>query len=344
MSPAYIDKQSIATQLPMSEAIPLMESMFRDLANGQILQPLRSLMWLPDNRGILGMMPAYANAPESGDSIIGIKLITIFHANHAAGYPSHQGVIILFDGANGSPLMLFDAEEITAIRTAAASAVATNLLATREASTLAILGTGEQAQRHLESISLVRPIKQINIWGRNKRKAEQLAAKSAEQLAAKAANQPTTESKTGTRTIPNPTITLSDTPQQAAKNADIICTVTASSQPILQGKWIAPGAHLNVIGSCTPNAREVDSDTIANAKIFTDKYESLFNEAGDFLIPKKEGRISESAVLAEIGEILTAAKPGRQHPTDITLFKSLGIAAEDLYSAYHIYKKIRKIP
>lgn len=313
----------------MSEAIPLMESMFHDLATGQILQPLRTLMWLPDKKGLLGMMPAYAKTPEAqrtadkatetNAGIIGIKLITIFHGNADTTHPSHQGVIILFNGDNGAPLMLFDAEEITAIRTAAASAVATNLLATKEASTLAILGTGEQAARHLESIPLVRSIKHIRLWGRNKRKAEQLVEKV---------------------NIEKKQIKITDTPQQAAEGADIICTVTAATQPILQGKWISPGAHLNVVGSCTPNAREVDTETVAKAKLFTDKYESLFNEAGDFLIPKKEGRITENTVQAELGEVIAKTKPGRQSPTDITLFKSLGIAAEDLYSAYHIYKKL----
>ncbi|HEY4108803.1 ornithine cyclodeaminase family protein [Puia sp.] len=311
--PSYIDKQSISTHLPMAECIPVMESMFRALAAGQVLQPLRTLMWLPDKTGLLGMMPAHA----SDSNIIGVKLITIFHKNDPSLYPSHQGVIILFDGNNGTPLMLFDTEEITAIRTAAASAVATNLLANKAASTLAILGTGEQAQRHIESISLVRPIKTIRLWGRDKQKAEQLK-----------------------RSNPNTNIVLTDTPQQAVANADIICTVTAATQPILNGNWISPGAHLNVIGSCTPNAREVDTDTITRANLFTDRYESLFNEAGDFLIPKKEGHITESDVRGEIGEVLTATKPGRRHPTDITLFKSLGIAAEDLYSAYHIYKKV----
>ncbi|HVU95998.1 MAG TPA: ornithine cyclodeaminase family protein [Puia sp.] len=314
MTPTYIDKPTIATLLPMSEAIPLMESMFHDLATGQILQPLRTLMWLPDKKGLLGMMPAYAGGPN----LIGIKLITIFHGNANTTHPSHQGVIILFDGENGAPLMLFDAEEITAIRTAAASAVATKLLAKKEASTLAILGTGEQAARHLEAIPLVRPIKEVRIWGRNKSKAVQLAEK--------------TEKRQ---------VTIADTPQQAAEGADIICTVTAATQPILQGEWISPGTHLNVVGSCTPNAREVDSETIAKAKVFTDKYESLFNEAGDFLIPKKEGCITESAVQAELGEVIAKTRPGRQHPADITLFKSLGIAAEDLYSAYHVFKKIR---
>lgn len=302
----------------MSECIPLMETMFRDLAAGRILQPLRNLMRIPDQKGILGMMPAYASLPDT--NIIATKLITIFHANHAANYPSHQGIIILFDGDNGTPLMLFDAEEITAIRTAAASAVATKYLANENAATLAIIGTGEQAERHIQSIPLVRNIKDIHLWGRDKHKALLLAQKA--------------------KTISNIPIRITDTARQAAGNADIVCTVTAATQPVIEGHWLSPGAHLNVTGSCTPNAREVDSNTIINARVFTDRYESLFNEAGDFLIPKKEGHITESHAQAELGEVLTNAKPGRQSPTDITLFKSLGIAAEDLYAAHHIYKKL----
>ena len=302
----------------MSECIPLMETMFRDLAAGRILQPLRNLMRIPDQKGILGMMPAYANLPDT--NIIATKLITIFHANHAANYPSHQGIIILFDGNNGTPLMLFDAEEITAIRTAAASAVATKYLANENAATLAIIGTGEQAERHIQSIPLVRNIKDIHLWGRDKHKALLLAQKA--------------------KTISNIPIRITDTARQAAENADIVCTVTAATQPVIEGHWLSPGTHLNVTGSCTPNAREVDSNTIISARIFTDRYESLFNEAGDFLIPKKEGHITESHAQAELSEVLTNAKPGRQSPTDITLFKSLGIAAEDLYAAHHIYKKL----
>jgi ornithine cyclodeaminase len=330
----------------MSEAITVMENMFRDLATGHILQPLRSLLWLPDRSGLLGMMPAHAtihptanpetihptaNNAETTSSIIGVKLITIFHQN--TNQPSHQGIIVLFDGANGAPLMLFDAEEITAIRTAAASAVATNLLAIKDASTLAILGGGEQAIRHLESIPLVRPINHINLWSRNKEKAEQIANRI---HFSQTEDHPRESHKAA-----HPAIDIADSPRQATEGADIICTVTASTQPILQGNWLKPGAHLNVIGSCTPNAREVDTQTIEKAKLFTDRYESLFKEAGDFLIPKAEGRITDNHVKAEIGEVLTKAKPGRENPADITCFKSLGIAAEDLYSAHHIYKKLR---
>jgi len=317
MTPPYIDKQTIATHLPMSECIAVMETMFRDLSAGNILQPLRTLMHLPDKSGLLGMMPAHA----AGPGVMGIKIITIFHANGAAGLPSHQGVIILFDGRTGTPLMLFDAEEITAIRTAAASALATNLLAGKNASSLAIIGSGEQAQRHIESIPLIRPIKTIRLWGRNKEKTGQLAK--------------TASAASG---IP---VFVAETPQHAITGAEIICTVTASSTPVVKGEWLSPGAHLNVVGSCTPGAREIDTEAILRGKLYTDRSESMFNEAGDFLIPKKEGRITESDLQGELGEVLTRTKPGRQHPGDITIFKSLGIAAEDLYSAYHIYKQLR---
>jgi len=310
--PLYINKEKISSLLSMTECISLMETMFRDLASGKTLQPLRSLMRLPGHNGLLGMMPAYAEEP----GVIGIKIITVFHGNGAAGYPSHQGVVMLFDGRHGQPLMLFDAEEITAIRTAAASAIATRLLAKEDAAHLAVLGTGEQAERHIEAIGLVRKIEKISLWGRNKVHAETL----------------------------NPhypcSIVIHDTAQTAIASADIICTVTASPHPILSGEWISPGAHLNVVGACTPNTREVDTNAITRSALFTDRYESLFNEAGEFLIPKKEGLITEADIKGEIGEVLTGSKKGRTSPGEITLFKSLGIAAEDLYSAWHIYNKI----
>jgi len=314
--PLYINKEKISSLLPMSECIPLMETMFRDLASGKTLQPLRSLMRLPGHNGLLGMMPAYAEEP----GVIGIKIITVFHGNGAAGYPSHQGVVMLFDGRHGQPLMLFDAEEITAIRTAAASAIATRLLAKEDAAHLAVLGTGEQAERHIEAIGLVRKIEKISLWGRNKVHAETLKEKITPHYPC--------------------SIVIHDTAQTAIASADIICTVTASPHPILSGEWISPGAHLNVVGACTPNTREVDTNAITRSALFTDRYESLFNEAGEFLIPKKEGLITEADIKGEIGEVLTGSKKGRTSPGEITLFKSLGIAAEDLYSAWHIYNKI----
>ena len=315
-APLFIDKEKIASLLPMNECIEVMEKMFRSLEAGECLQPLRNIMRLPDGSGVLGMMPGHA----AGYGVMGIKVITVFHANREAGLPSHQGIVMLFDAKNGQPLMLFDALEITAIRTAAASAVATKLLSRKNSSTLAIIGSGEQAKRHIEAILLVRNIKQVNLWSRKEKNAKHLVDEFA-----------------GKFNIP---IHIKEDVQHAVQDADIICTVTASREPIVMGKWISAGAHINAVGSSTPFARELDTTAIARSKLFADRYESIFNEAGDFLIPKKEGIITDEHVKAEIGEVLSGTKKGRENDEEITVFKSLGIAAEDIFSAYHIYSKM----
>jgi ornithine cyclodeaminase len=316
MDPVYIGKEKIASLLPMRECIAVMEEMFRSMAKGGITQPLRSLMWLPDRKGLLGMMPGFA----PGLGVMGIKVISVFHANKNAGYPSHQGVIILFDTEYGEPLMIFDAFEITAIRTAAASAVATQLLSRKNSELLAVIGSGEQAERHIEAMQLVRNIKQITICSRNEDHAKELS----EKLSGKN----------------NISIHVSKTAREAVGEADIICTVTSSSQPVINNEWINDGTHINAVGTATANARELDSATIVRAKLFTDCYESIFNEPGEFLIPKNEGFITNDHVKAEIGELLEGTKKGREHENDVTVFKSLGMAAEDIFSAWHIYKKL----
>jgi alanine dehydrogenase len=316
MDPLFINREKIASLLSMDECISVMERMFRSLAKGECLQPLRSLMWLPGKTGLLGMMPGYAESL----GVMGIKVISVFHSNRDAGYPSHQGVVILLDAKHGQPLMIFDAQEITAIRTAAASALATRLLSRENSELLAIIGTGEQAERHIESMLLVRKIKQINLWGRNENSARELAEKIGV-----------------TCNIP---IHIKKNAKEAVQHADIICTVTSSKQAVVMGEWISEGAHINAVGSSTPATRELDTTTIQRSKLFTDCYESLFNEAGDFLIPKKEGAVTDSDVKGELGEVLIGTKKGRENKEEITIFKSLGIAAEDIFSAWHIYKKI----
>src|SRR6188768_2390653 len=316
MEPLFVNKEKIASLLPMEECIEVMEKMFRSLAAGECLQPLRNIMRLPDGSGVLGMMPGHVAKLD----VMGIKVITVFHTNSESGLPSHQGIVILFDAKNGQPLMLFDALEITAIRTAAASAVATKLLSRENSSILAIIGSDEQAKRHIEAMLMVRNIKQINICGRSEKNAKHLV------------NELSAEYN-----IP---VHMKKNVQQAVEHADIICTVTASKEPVVLGDWIAAGTQINAVGSSTPFSRELDTTAIARSKLFTDRYESLFNEAGDFLIPKKEGAITEKHVKAEIGEVLLRTKKGRENDEEITVFKSLGIAAEDIFSAYHIYQKI----
>jgi len=316
MDPLYINKEKLAILLPMNECIEVMEKTFRSLAKGEILQPLRNIMWLPDKKGLLGMMPGHA----ASLGVMGIKIITVFHSNRKAGLPSHQGVVILFDAQNGQPLMIFDALEITAIRTAAASAAATKLLARENSGILAIIGSGEQARRHIEAMLLVRKIKQVNIWSRTEDKANQLA-----------------KEMSGKYSIP---FDVKKTAKEAVERADIICTITSSAQPVVMGDWIAKGTHINAVGSSTAMNRELDTTALVRSKLFTDCYESLFNEAGDFLIPKKEGAVTDAHVRAEVGEVLIGIKSGRENDEEITLFKSLGIAAEDIFSAWHVYQKI----
>ena len=300
----------------MQECIEVMEKMFRSLAQGEAVQPLRSLMWLPEKKGLLGMMPGY----DKTSGVMGIKLISVFHSNRDKGYPSHQGVVILFDANNGQPLMIFDASEITAVRTAAASALATKLLAREDASLLSIIGSGEQAERHVEAILLIRNITRINIWSRNEKNATRLAGKISDRY--------------------NIPVTVYNNAEEAVRGADIICTVTSSSQPVVSGDWIKKGAHINAVGSSTPGARELDTNAVLWSKLYTDCYESLLNEAGDFLIPKKEGAITESHIQGDLGEVLAGTKKAREDKDEITLFKSLGIASEDIFSCWYIYQKI----
>lgn len=316
MEPLFVNKEKIASLLPMEECIEVMEKMFCSLATGECVQPLRNIMWLPDRSGVLGVMPGYAGSL----GVMGIKVITVFHANREEGLPSHQGVVMLFDAKHGQPLMIFDALEITAIRTAAASAVAAKLLSRENSSTLAIIGSGEQARRHIEAMLLVRDIKHINIWSRNEKNAKHLL-----------------NELSGEYNIP---VHIKKDVQQAVEHADIICTVTSSREPVVMGEWIAAGTHINAVGSSVAVARELDTAAIVKSKLFTDRYESLFNEAGDFLIPKKEGAVTDEHVKGEIGEVMLGTKKGRENDKEITMFKSLGIAAEDIFSAYHIYDKI----
>ena len=229
MDPLFLSKEKIRALLPMNECIDVMEETFRSLARGELLQPLRSLMRLPDKSGLLGMMPGHAE----NIGVMGIKVISVFPRNSEAGYPSHQGVVILFDGKHGQPLLMLDAFEVTAIRTAAASAVATRILARENSEVVAIIGSGEQAERHIEAMLLARKINQINVWSRTERNARALLEKVAERFGI--------------------SVAVKTNVKDAVRNADIICTVTASADPVVFGDWIKDGTHINAVGACTPD-------------------------------------------------------------------------------------------
>jgi ornithine cyclodeaminase/alanine dehydrogenase-like protein (mu-crystallin family) len=301
--------------LSMSDCIEAVDRAMRALSNGGADVPLRTVMQLPGGRNFFGVMPGYLADPRG----LGAKMITIFPDNAKLGLSSHVGLVLLFDTEIGFPLAVMDAAEITAIRTAAASAVATRALARRDASHLAILGTGEQAVTHLESISKVRSLRTVRVWGRSIEKTERFAQEHGSRLSLK--------------------IEVSKTAEEAVKGADIICTVTASREPILNGAWIARGAHVNLVGSSRLNSREADDDVVAGSRFFVDSRTSARAEAGELKHAIDAGLVSDSHVLGEIGDVLSGKVVGRTGNHDITVYKSLGVAAQDLAAAHVIYDR-----
>jgi ornithine cyclodeaminase len=306
----------VAELLPMRECIEVMAKALATLAKGEAIVPLRPVLWLPERVGALGMMPGYVGGEMQA---MGVKVVSVFPGNHGTEYDSHQGAVLLFETKNGRLLSMMDASQITAIRTAATSGVATRLLARDDASELAILGSGVQAKSHLAAMLAVRDIQQVRVWSRNRDHAQQFAESQA--------------AKYGVA------IEVAEEVETAVSGADIICTTTAAPEPILQGDWLEPGVHINAVGSSVAFTRELDTGAVVKSRLYIDRRESTVNEAGDYLFPQKEGAIDESHIVGEIGEILLGTVAGRQNNEEITLFKSLGLAVEDIASAYHIYKK-----
>jgi ornithine cyclodeaminase len=311
-----LDNRQIRELLPMTECIELMADALSALARGEVYQPLRTIVRPPEARGLLGLMPAYRSGEQGA---FGLKAICVFPENPAKGKDAHQGAVVLFSRETGEMLALMNASAITAIRTAAVSAVATRLLAREDATQLGIIGAGVQARTHLTALAAVRPIKHARIACRNVEHAEQLAREM------------------------QPSLSFSIEPvrtnEEAVRGADLIVTATSSLEPVINKDWISSGAHVNAIGTHSPNSREIDSATMSVARIFVDRRESALNESGDYLLAAKEGLVTPESIVGEIGELLTGTKSGRSSATEITLFKSLGLAIEDVVSAHYLYNK-----
>ena len=315
-----LNHDEVVELLPMKECIALMREALTKLARGEVHQPLRTIVRPPDAAGVMGLMPSYVGGD---DAAYGLKTVCIFPANPAKGKDAHQGAVLLFSAESGELLALMNASAITAIRTAAVSAVATDLLAREDASDLAIVGAGVQARTHLKAIAEVRSIKRCRVASRNIEHARRFA-------------------KEMGASVPF-AIEPVQSVDRAIGGADVIATVTNSKEPVIKREWIAPGVHVNVVGSSTPHAREIDTATIASSALFVDRRESTLNEAGDYLFAMREGAIGPEHIRAELGEILTGQKPGRTSREEITLFKSLGLAVEDLAAANYLYRKARDL-
>jgi ornithine cyclodeaminase len=300
----------------MAECMDVMAAALAELARGNAVLPLRTVLRLPESPNVFAVMPAYLGAHER-PAAAGVKAITVFPGNEGTRYDSHQGAVLLFDTEHGRLLAVMDASAITAIRTAAVSGVATRLLAREDAGDLAILGAGVQAATHLEAMLLARRVRRVRAWSRTPERLRRFAERAARRHGV--------------------AVECCATAREAVEGADLICTVTASREPVLLGEWIAPGAHVNAVGASVPSARELDSAAVARSRLFVDRRESALAEAGDILIPKREGAIGDGHIQAELGEVLVGERPGRRTPDEITLFKSLGLAVEDLAAARHIY-------
>ncbi len=310
-----LNQTDIERLLPMHECIEVMASTLATLARGNALLPLRTVIRIPNGRDAFAVMPAYLGEPKT----IGAKVITVYPGNHGTPYDSHQGAVLIFDPENGSLAAVLDATAVTTIRTAAVSAVATRLLAREDAVDLAILGAGVQGHAHLEAMHVVRPVATLRVWSRTRRHAEALAQAARERFGVEAM--------------------VSLTAEDAVRPSSIVCATTSATEPVLLGDWLTPGTHVNAVGASTPNAQEIDARTVVRSRLFVDRRESALKEPGDILIPLQSGDIGPEHIVAEIGELLIGRGHGRQTASDITLFKSLGLAVEDLGAASHVYAK-----
>jgi ornithine cyclodeaminase/alanine dehydrogenase-like protein (mu-crystallin family) len=319
MSLLILNHTEVEQLLPMNECINVMEEAFIALARDEFHQPLRTITKPPNVKGVMALMPTF----RAGENpLFGLKAICVFPGNAEIGRDAHQGGVILFDGANGEPLAIVNASAITAIRTAAVSGLATRLLAREDAGDLAIIGAGVQARTHLAAMSCVRNLRRIRVAARRFESAQRFAEEMRDQTSC--------------------SIEPVESNEAAVRGADIIVTVTTTREPVVIREWVSPGAHLNAVGTYSFNAREIDTATMKAASLFVDRRESALNEAGDYLIAAKEGAIGPGHIRAELSELVAGDHPGRTSPDEITVFKSLGLALEDLAAAAYCFRKARE--
>lgn len=308
----FIDREEVARRLTYEVCIPIVREAMIAFSKGETRQLLRSILPLSEGR-LFGVMPGAMGAYEP----FGAKLISVFHGNADQGRQSHQGLVALFDPGTGEPVCVVHAGELTAIRTAAASAVATDALARRDASRLAILGTGEQATTHARAIGRVRDLESITVWGRSPERARSLAARLQAELGV--------------------SVTSEEDAQVAVAQADVICTVTAASEPILKGEWVRPGTHLNIVGSSFAGPVEVDNELVVRSRFIADSREGILRQGAEFLRAKEAGLIGDDHIAAEIGQVLGGEIEGRRSAEEITVYKSIGHVVQDLASAWGLY-------
>ena len=311
----FLNQSDVARFLPMDECIEAMADAFRGLAEGEALLPLRQITELPDDLGLVLTMPSYLGTIGAA----GVKVLTVYPRNEGTPIDAHQGLVVLFEAERGRPVAVADASEVTAIRTAAVSGLATRLLAREDARELAIVGSGKQARTHLEAIRSVRPIERVRVWSRTAERARSFAAHATQRFG-----------------LP---VEAAGSAEEAVRGADIICTVTSSSDPVVRGAWVEDGTHLNAVGYAGPKGRELDADAVARSRLIVDRRAAALAESGDVLLAIADGAIDEGHIAAELADVVAGRVAGRISPQEITLFESLGLAIEDLAAAHHVYRR-----
>ena len=307
MTVRVVGEEETRRLLPMADCVDAMGEVLAELARGRLHNPLRSVVRPPDASTLLGLMPAHRDGDEP---VYALKAVVIAPENPKRGLDAHQGLVVVFDGTTGQVRGLVNASAITAVRTAAVSGVATRALARRGSRTLAILGAGVQAHAHLEAMRAVLPFERVVAWSRTPGRAADLdGAEEAESA------------------------------EDALRDADVVVTATTAREPIVRREWLKPGAHVNAVGSSIPTTRELDTATMAAAALFVDRRESTVNESGDYLFAAREGAIGPEHIRAELGEVLAGDAEGRRDDDELTVFKSLGLAVEDLAAAELVLRR-----
>ena len=313
MAVLVLNQQEVEELLDMEGCIEAMAGALAALASGEVDQPLRSVFSPPGDSTLIGLMPAH----RAGDRpLYSLKTVCVFPDNPKRGLDAHQGTVTLFDGETGEVRALLNASAVTAIRTAAVSGVATRLLARPDAATLGILGAGVQARSHVDAMRAVRDFERVVVYSPTPGHAQALADEVGAEVGASA--------------------------EAAMRGADVVVTVTNATEPVLERAWLEPGTHVNAVGGRPPRMVELDSATIADSGFYVDRRESTENEAGDYLRAREEGAIGPDHIRAEIGEVLVGAGPGRRDDQEITVFRSMGLAVEDLAAAEYVLGRARE--
>jgi alanine dehydrogenase len=311
--PLWLSEQDVRAALSMQELIEAMESALIAFSSGRVVQPVRMTLELRE-RAFFALMPAY----DKEHALFGAKLVTVIPENHGSALPSHQAMVSLSDAATGELLALMDGRYITEARTAAVSAVSVRHLARRDAAVLGIIGSGVQAYSHVQALPLVRAFREIRAWSPNAAHLQQFAA----------------SASAGVR--------AAGSAEEAVRGADVVVLATASVEPVIEDRWVAAGTHVIGVGACRPSQREMDPALVARSYLVVDSRAAALEESGDILLAVQEGRFGEDHIGAELGEVACGVKRGRIGADEVTVFKSLGLAIEDVVSAGLVYRSAQK--